>query len=197
MALRANQWRRILQLETLDKSWLINRGSGRGSLIHNEEGSDLIPMQDRKETGNWLEQAQYFEHHRKWEDAEKFYRKFLEQPGTPAKILARLGDVLREQQRFLDAIEYYYQSLEQNPVQAQTWYNLGYCLEEIQNHQKAIEAYRNAIRSKSDYTDAVFSLARCYQHIQQISLAKQYWQRYLELDPDSPWSHVARRHLTS
>ncbi len=60
---------------------------------------------------------------------------------------------------------------------------------------KAVEHYNAAIEIEPQLAEAWFNRALCRQQMSLFADAQKDWERYLEIDPDSPWAAEAREHL--
>src|SRR5206468_1696766 len=55
--------------------------------------------------------------------------------------------------------------------------------------------FERASEISPDYADAHFNLAGALARSERGREAVRHWQRYLELDAESPWARIARAHL--
>jgi predicted TPR repeat methyltransferase len=53
-------------------------------------------------------------------------------------------------------------------------------------YQEAIECYQKAIEVDSDNLDAIWGLAECYASLDDKKMAAEWYQRYLDIEPDEP-----------
>lgn len=105
------------------------------------------------------------------------------------------ADNKRQLNEHSEAVDLYRRVLQQHHDNPLGWYNLAYCLDELGELHQAIDALGEAIKLDDDFADAVFNLARCHERMHQHHEAVPYWTRYLQLDPHSEWSKIARRFL--
>ncbi|HKV38715.1 MAG TPA: tetratricopeptide repeat protein [Blastocatellia bacterium] len=52
-----------------------------------------------------------------------------------------------------------------------------------------------ALKLKPSLPEALFNRALCYEQLGETDLARQDWEQYLKLDPNSEWTSEAARHL--
>ena len=64
-------------------------------------------------------------------------------------------------------------------------------------NDELVESFRRALASDPSFADAHFNLAMTLQELGQVDEARQHWEAYLKLDPESKWAEIARRHLRS
>ena len=69
-------------------------------------------------------------------------------------------------------------------------------LEELGELESARQHLRLAVRLDPRYADAHYNLAFVCDKLNAGAEAREHWQRYVELDPGSPWCDYARRRLT-
>ena len=53
-------------------------------------------------------------------------------------------------------------------------------------YQEAIECYQKAIEVDTDNLDAIWGLAECYASFDDKKMAAEWYQRYLDIEPDEP-----------
>ncbi len=63
--------------------------------------------------------------------------------------------------------------------------------------EQALANFQAALQQNPQDKEAQYNLAMLYQTLKQSDEAKKAWQRYLQLDPNSDWSTIARLHLKS
>ncbi len=105
-----------------------------------------------------------------------------------AELLYRLGDLPAARERYSMAIE-----MDEDYVEARA--NLGCVLAELGQSEWAVAAFEGALRFHNDYPDVHYHLARTLDDLGRVAEARQHWDRFLDLAPDSPWAEEARAWL--
>jgi CHAT domain-containing protein len=78
---------------------------------------------------------------------------------------------------------------------AALYYERSKHAEPFQLLSKAVEHYNSAIDIEPQLAEAWFNRALCREQMALFTEARKDWERYLEIDPDSPWAAEAREHL--
>jgi tetratricopeptide (TPR) repeat protein len=60
---------------------------------------------------------------------------------------------------------------------------------------EAIDSFERALASDPSFADAHFNLAMALHESGLVARAREHWEAYLKLDPESQWAEIARRHL--
>jgi tetratricopeptide (TPR) repeat protein len=142
-----------------------------------------------------LEQAAGLEAEGFLEDAISTYRSALF-AGSPAaetnlllaELLYRTGDITAARERYYSALE-----IDEDFVEARA--NLGCVLAETGQPELAIAAFQGALARHPEYPDVLFHLARTLDDVGRCHEALEFWRRFLNLAPDSPWAAEARDRL--
>ncbi len=165
-----------------------------------EEPAATLPFPGEDASVPWtaeqlVEHAQRLEDEDQLEAAAEAYRAALAAGGLRADIvfqlaelLYRLGDVAAARERYYVAIE-----LDEDFVEARA--NLGCVLAETGQFELALAAFRGALTYHPDYPDVHYHAARVLDDLGRTGEAREYWQRFLELAPTSPWADEARQRL--
>ncbi|MEK6337243.1 MAG: CHAT domain-containing protein [Acidobacteriota bacterium] len=125
--------------------------------------------------------------------------------------LHALGRFYLAQKEFDKAILQFQEALKSSPDDAQLHADLGAALleqakllrdrgEDGKTMEKLAESHQNlstALRLNPSLLEATFNKALMLEELMLPEQAREAWQRYLELDPQSEWSKEARRHLQS
>ena len=121
-----------------------------------------------------------------------------------AETLRDLGLVFLAENNYDEAIRQFERALKKKPNSAEIHNDLGAALMEkakLQNEGKfellgrANEAFSKAIELDESLTAAYFNRALCVQALNLHHQAKEAWEKYLQLDPDSQWAEEARKNL--
>jgi tetratricopeptide (TPR) repeat protein len=142
-----------------------------------------------------LDVAMQWEDEDRVPDAVEMYRAALAAGGPRADIcfqlaeaLYRLGDLSAARERYYMAIE-----LDEDYVEARA--NLGCVLAESGQVDLAIAALEGALKYHNDFPDAHYHLAALLDQRGDAGAARQHWEQFLQLAPDSPWAEEARQRL--
>ena len=127
--------------------------------------------------------------------AEAAYRRALELDPTLANAITNLGNLMYRRGRLEEAENFYIRALQVDPEQPEAFYNLGFLLYDRGDTASAVLNFRRALRSDPAFADAHFNLAMALSDLEKHDEARQHWETYLKLDPNSPWAEIARRHL--
>jgi tetratricopeptide (TPR) repeat protein len=106
-----------------------------------------------------------------------------------------LGNVKFRQGHTDEALVLYEKALSLDPHQPEAQYNVGYVLLERGQPAAALPHLEASVRGDGTFADAFFYLAMAHESVGQSERAAPHWKRYLALEPEGPWSEIARRHL--
>lgn len=123
------------------------------------------------------------------------YTKALELNPKAAGAWINIGTVHYREGDLREAEFSYRQGLKAYPEYALAHFNLGNICEEMGRLEEADEHYSAAIALDDGYSDAHYNLALVKERLDQPMAAAKHWRCYLNLDPASPWSHIARQQL--
>jgi tetratricopeptide (TPR) repeat protein len=127
--------------------------------------------------------------------AELLYRRCTSLDRKDPIAPFNLANVLREQGRLGEAKSYLQLAIAIDPELADGWYNLGLLLEAEGRKDLARTHLERAAAADPFYADPLYCLAKLHFEAGGLVAAAKLWQRYLELDPDSEWSRLARKGL--
>jgi tetratricopeptide (TPR) repeat protein len=127
--------------------------------------------------------------------AEEAYRNAIKLDPTLANALTNLGNLMFKRERLIEAEDLYRRALKLDSDQPEAHYNLGFLLFERREIPAAMESFQRALTSDPSFADAHFNLAMTLQELGREDEARQHWEAYLKLDPESKWAEIARRHL--
>ena len=131
--------------------------------------------------------------------------KSVSENPTPENLQA-LGRVYLAEKEFDKAAEQLSKAVKLAPDNAKIHNDLGVALMEkakrleegkLENLAKSNEEFAKAIELDKNLLDAYFNQALCIQELNLPNQAKEAWQKYLELDPNSQWSEEARKNLNT
>jgi len=115
---------------------------------------------------------------------------------TKAKTLAAIGECYLIKDDLNSAQNYFKKSLELNPKDEILAYNVGEIYFAHQKLDEAIKYYELACQIKSDWSDAYYKLGLVYLNKADYSKAKENFEKFLELEPDTERSANVKNILT-
>jgi tetratricopeptide (TPR) repeat protein len=126
-----------------------------------------------------------------WKLAANVYRAALATGGARADICFLLAEVFYRLGEHGAARERYFMAIELDEDFVEARANLGCLLAELGEFELALAALAGALANHPDYADAHYHLARLLDEAGRCEEAREHWQRFLELAPESPWSEEA------
>jgi Tfp pilus assembly protein PilF/DNA-binding transcriptional MerR regulator len=127
--------------------------------------------------------------------AEHLYRQAVDLEPSLAAALTNLGNLMYRQGDTVVARQMYERALELEPAQPEARYNLGNILEDLGETDLAIAELRRVCAAAPEFADAHYNLGLMLARVGGATQARHHLERYLELDPDSPWADRARGFL--
>ena len=106
-----------------------------------------------------------------------------------------LGDLLYQHNDLTAARERYYMAIEQDEEYDEARVNLGCVLLELGDVTMAADAFRGALAGNPQLADAHYHLAGTLDRLGHEDTAREHWQAFLELAPESPWAEEAHERL--
>jgi len=131
------------------------------------------------------------------EMAEHLSRQAIDLEPHMAAALTNLGNLVYRQGELDEARKLYERALEHDPNQPEARYNLANLLEDLGETDLAIAELRKVCAAAPEFADAHYNLGLMLAQVGGTSQAKQYLERYLELDGASEWATHARTFLDS
>ena len=131
------------------------------------------------------------------ETAEHLFRQAIDLEPHMAAALTNLGNLVYRQGELEEARRLYERALEHDPNQPEARYNLANLLEDLGETDLAIAELRKVCAAAPEFADAHYNLGLMLAQVGGTSQAKQYLERYLELDGASEWATHARTFLDS
>jgi tetratricopeptide (TPR) repeat protein len=129
------------------------------------------------------------------ETAEHLFRQAIDLEPHMAAALTNLGNLVYRQGELDEARRLYDRALEHDPNQPEARYNLANLLEDLGETDLAIAELRKVCAAAPEFADAHYNLGLMLAQVGGTSQAKQYLERYLELDGASEWATHARTFL--
>lgn len=166
------------------------------------EGGEAIELEPRRDVSpaeatpdEMLQLAGRLEDEGHFGEAVEMYRAALVASGPKADVCFLLAELLYRMGQSAAARERYYMAIELDEEFVEARANLGCVLAEGGESELAVAAFEGALRFHSDYPDAHYHLARLLDELGREADARQHWQDFLTLAPDSPWADEAGRRL--
>lgn len=129
--------------------------------------------------------------------AEHLFRQAIDLEPHMAAALTNLGNLVYRQGELEEARKLYERALEHDPNQPEARYNLANLLDDLGETDLAIAELRKVCAAAPEFADAHYNLGLMLAQVGGTSQAKQYLERYLELDGASEWAGHARTYLGS
>ena len=129
------------------------------------------------------------------ETAEHLFRLAVDLEPHMAAALTNLGNLVYRQGELHDARSFYERALEHDPAQPEARYNLANLLEDLGERDLAISELRRVCSAAPEFADAHYNLGIMLAQVGGTTQARQYLERYLELDGASDWAGHARSYL--
>lgn len=127
--------------------------------------------------------------------AEHLFRQAIDLEPHMAAALTNLGNLVYRQGELEEARKLYERALEHDPNQPEARYNLANLLDDLGETDLAIAELRKVCAAAPEFADAHYNLGLMLAQVGGTSQAKQYLERYLELDGASEWASHARTYL--
>ncbi|HEY5920720.1 MAG TPA: tetratricopeptide repeat protein [Kofleriaceae bacterium] len=127
--------------------------------------------------------------------AEHLFRQAIDLEPNMAAALTNLGNLVYRQGEVEEARSLYERALEHDPTQPEARYNLANTLEDLGEIELAVAELRKVCAAAPDFADAHYNLGLMLAQLGGTAQARQYLERYLELDTQSEWAGHARSFL--
>ena len=121
--------------------------------------------------------------------AEKYYKYFLDQGFSDPIIFSNLGTICEKKGKLALAKDLYQQSIDLFPFCPEAYSNLGLLLKNQGNKKKAEILIRKAIDLKPDFVDAYSNLGSLLIESNRIKEAFIFLKKAIELKPDLAEAH--------
>jgi tetratricopeptide (TPR) repeat protein len=151
-----------------------------------------LPSDEGDRAERLFEEAREAEEAEDWARAAALYRRCVEIEPKDADVAFNLSHTLLKQGEWKEARRYLNKALRLDPTYAEAWYNLAAIAREHGDPESAKRHLRQAISADPGYPDPLYNLALLEFDAGDYAKASQLWERYRELDPDSPWGQKAK-----
>lgn len=149
-----------------------------------------------KTPDQWFQEALECENRGDYQGAVGAYRGAIQQDSRDPILHFNLGNVLYASQQLADAEREFRNAVELDRDYVEAWNNLGTVLADLDRHDESIAAFEQALAIFPLYADAHFNLGDVFAATGRLVKARNHWERYLQLDPKSPWAIDVRSRLT-
>lgn len=176
-----------------DGHLVVRAGPGFADL----DGQLRLPLPDagNPTLDSLFEEAEEAEERGDLATAEGLYRRCIALDRGDPVAPFNLANVLRELGRPEEARVFFQRAVAIDPEFAEAWYNLAGLMEQAGQRELARELLRRAVAADPYYGDPLYNLALWHFQVGEYADAIVWWERYLDLDPDSDWSKKARQGL--
>lgn len=123
--------------------------------------------------------------------AVEMCRAALAAEGPRAEVCFQLAELLYRQGDTHGARERYYMAIELDEDFVEARASLGCVLAECGELELAVAAFQGALLHHPHYADVHYHLARSLGELGRDADARNHWQTFLQLAPDSPWADEA------
>jgi len=110
-------------------------------------------------------------------------------------VLLRMAEVARGLGKTAESIDYLTQAISGDPGNVEARLELGRELFETGKIDKAIEVTKQILEKKPGNADALYNLGAIYGNLGQDDIARQYFQKAVASEPDSPSGKNAKKGL--
>jgi len=118
-----------------------------------------------------------------WQDEKSFWRAtFKASPENP-RVLARMGDLYRQEGRIEDAVASFKKALAITPYDALIYNNLGVTYAQAGKHAEAAAAYQKATELNPGLAEAYFNLGNLYMASGRPHDAVRAYKQSIETNP--------------
>ncbi len=117
--------------------------------------------------------------------AEAMYRQLLQEHPNSAPLLASIGQVCLDQNRFEEAIEFLQRSVTLDASNSRAIYNLGLCYHKLNDHGQAIHYYQQALKKEPELVSAHINLAAIAYLQQNFVQTIKHLETAIRLQPNA------------
>lgn len=149
-----------------------------------------------KTPDQWFQEALACENNGDYRGAVNAYQRAIEYDDNDPILHFNLGNVLYATAQLLEAECEFRRAVELDGQYVEAWNNLGTVLADLDNYDASIDVFRRALNVFPLYADAHYNLADVYSTVGRNVEACEHWERYLQLDPKSPWAADVRTRLS-
>jgi tetratricopeptide (TPR) repeat protein len=124
-----------------------------------------------------------------FQDAEASYMKLLQANPNHYGLLANLGVLAKQRQKYDQAKDFFLTALKIKPQFAGAHHNLGNLFQELGQYQKAQQCYQKALQIDPHHAHANNSLGFGLHNLGEHEKAQHCFEESLRIEPDYPAAH--------
>lgn len=128
-------------------------------------------------------------------DAERNFKKILENDPENNYALVGLGDAARKRGSHRDAVDYYKKCLIYHPGNNYALFGLADCYKALNQYQKAIEIWEQYLLHDNKNITVLTRIADAYRKVRDFRKSKAIYLRVLEMEFDNPYALIGLGHL--
>ncbi len=128
-------------------------------------------------------------------DAERNFKKILENDPENNYALVGLGDAARNRAAHRDAVDFYKKCLIYHPGNNYALFGLADCYKALNQYQKAIEIWEQYLLHDNKNITVLTRIADAYRKVRDFRKSKAIYLRVLEMEFDNPYALIGLGHL--
>jgi len=128
-------------------------------------------------------------------EAERNFKKILENDPENNYALVGLGDAARKRTAHRDAVDYYKKCLVYHPGNNYALFGLADCYKALNQYQKAIEIWEQYLLHDNKNITVLTRIADAYRKVRDFRKSKAIYLRVLEMEFDNPYALIGLGHL--
>lgn len=160
-----------------------------------EDRRSLAMEQASKSADDWFQEALERENQGDYRGAVEAYQQAVGCEADDPILHFNLGNVLYASHDLIEAEQEFRVAVELDPNYVEAWNNLGTVLADLGCYEDSVRVFERALEVFPLYADAHFNLGDVYASLGQPHRACEHWNRYLQLDPKSPWAADVRNRM--
>ncbi|MBU1062053.1 MAG: tetratricopeptide repeat protein, partial [Candidatus Omnitrophica bacterium] len=169
-------------------------GLYQDAVRYHEKAIELRP--DYADAYNSLGALIYNKEPHRIREAMELCKKAIELESEHANAYYNFGMMLNTIGLYEEAVMYCKKAIELKPDNVDAYNSLGIAYRYLGQYEKAIESFEKAIGLKPDYLAAYNNLALVYYYDKELfNLAKDQWEKILEIDPFNETAKKALEYL--
>jgi tetratricopeptide (TPR) repeat protein len=110
-------------------------------------------------------------------------------------VLLRMAQLARELGRLPESVQHLRKAVATEPRNADAHLELGRALFDSSDIEGAIAETKRVLDIDPKHTDALYNLGAIYGNMNRDDLAREYWEKAIAADPDSPSGRQAKEAL--